>query len=122
MSILSSPDKYTFYIKDYVNMNLGNVGTYKDYDWTYGPGYYDKYGNALVKLNIVADDGSFVDYTNIDSRKDYRVVSQSPEPNTELKLTFKKYSDGREQETVESQTVDTITLNVTKTPEAKNKK
>ena len=122
MSILSSPDKYTHYIKDYVNMNLGNVGVYKDYDWDNGAGYYDKYGSALVKLNIVADDGSFVDYTNIDSRKDYRVVSQSPEPNTELKLTFKKYSDGTEKDSIESQTVDTITLNVTKTDEAKNKK
>ena len=109
-SIKPSPDKYTWYIADYVGRNLANCGY-----TSMGGDLMHKYGEGIVELIIVADDGSFVDPTDTDSLKNYVVTGQSVSPNTELKLVFDKDSDGKEYDSlVDTQNIEEIELYVTK--------
>lgn len=105
ITINQSPDKYTWYVKNYVGMNLANVGYI-----SMAGDLRDTYGKGNIKLSPVADDGSFIDTDDIESLKQYRVGSQSIEPNTELSFTF----DPEYDNIVRSQSVQTIELKVTK--------
>ena len=72
-----------------------------------------QYGEGLIKINIVANDGTFVDPEDTESLKNYVVTGQSVAPNTELKLVFDKDSDGVEYSNlVESQNIEEIELYV----------
>ena len=106
--IKPSPDKYTWFIADYVGRNLASCG------YTSMSGnFMHKYGAGLVKLIIVADDGSYVDPEDTEALKNYVVTGQNISPNTELKLTFDKDSDGIEYDNlVESQNIEEIELTV----------
>ena len=107
-TIKISPDKYTWYIADYVGRNLSNCGY-----TSLGGDRLDKYGAASVQIVIVTDDGSFVDPEDTESLKNYVVTKQSIKPNTELKLVFKKDSKGVEYDTLlEWQSVEEIELYV----------
>ncbi len=104
--IKPSPDKYTAYIRNYVGKNLASFGY-----TSLGGQRRDEYGSGNIRLNVVADDGAFLDPENIDILKQYVVVSQDVAPNTEMKLTFQKDSKGEEYSNlVESQTYECITL------------
>lgn len=106
--IKPSPDKYTWYITDYVGRNLASCGY-----TSMGGDLMHKYGEGLIKLVIVADDGSYVDPEDTEAIKNYVVTGQSIAPNTELKLTFDKDSDGVEYDNlVESQNIEEIELTV----------
>ena len=107
-AIKLSPDKYTWYIADYVGRNLANCGY-----TSMGGDLMHKYGEGVVKLSIVADDGSFVDPNDFESLRNYVVTGQSLAPNTELKLVFDKNSNGVEYDRlVESQNIEEIELYV----------
>ena len=106
--IKPSPDKYTWYIADYVGRNLASCGY-----TSMGGDLMHKYGEGIIELIIVADDGSFVDPEDTETLKNYVVTGQSIAPNTELKLTFDKDSDGVEYDNlVESQNIEEIELTV----------
>ncbi len=108
--IKPSPDKYTWYIADYVGRNLASCGY-----TSMGGDLMHKYGEGIIELIIVADDGSFVDSEDTEALKNYVVTGQSIAPNTELKLTFDKDSDGVEYDNlVESQNIEEIELTVKK--------
>lgn len=110
VKINESPDKYTWYIKNYVGKNCASFGKTTAWDGGYR---YDEYGEGKIKFVFVAEDNSFVDFNDIESLKNYVVVAQSVSPNSELKLTFAKYSDGKESETsVEKQNIEEIELYV----------
>lgn len=102
------PDKYTYYLKDYVGRNcasLGNVWGTQIFDNSYGPG--------SIRLNLIADDGSYVDIHDENALKGYRVTGQSVEPNTEIKLVFKNDENGEESNyDVENQSLSEINLYV----------
>lgn len=86
--IKTSPDKYTWYIKNYVGRNCATIGYF-----TVGGYINESYGEGSVKLIIITEDGSFVDS---DTLKDYVVIEQNVAPNTELKYVFsdnEKYSN-----------------------------
>ena len=86
--IKTSPDKYTWYIKNYVGRNCATIGYF-----TVGGFINESYGDGYIKLIIITEDGSFVDS---DTLKDYVVIEQSVAPNTELKYVFsdnEKYSN-----------------------------
>ena len=103
-----SPDKYTWYIADYVGRNLASCGY-----TSMGGDLMHKYGEGIIELVIVADDGSFIDPEDTEALKNYVVTGQSIAPNTELKLTFDKDSDGVEYDNlVESQNIEEIELTV----------
>lgn len=106
--IKPSPDKYTWYIADYVGRNLASCGYV-----SMGGDLMHKYGEGLIELVIVADDGSFVDPEDTEELRNYVVTGQSVSPNTELKLVFDKDSDGVEYDNlVESQNFEEIELYV----------
>lgn len=109
--IKPSPDKYTWYIKDYVGMNAASIG-YEALD-----GFRrDQYGNGIIKVIYVSDDGTYVDPGNEEQLKEYVVTAQNLEPNTEMKYVYEVDSNGEEYENlINFQTIDEIVLAVSKT-------
>lgn len=104
VAITPSPDKYTWYIKDYIGKNCATIG----YTGISG-NRYDYYGDTTIKLNLIADGGSFIDANDDEELKKYYVTGQSIEPNTEMKLTINE-SEGREY--VDYQSIEEIDLYV----------
>lgn len=107
--IAPSPDKHTYYSRDYVGKNLHSIG----YE-SLGGVYLDEYGDGHIQLDIITDDGSYADYADPTVLQQYVVTSQSVAPGTELDLVYNTYSDGTESGLVDSQNIDSITLNVKK--------
>lgn len=107
VDISGSPDKYTYYIRNYVGKNLGSIG----YE-SLGGEFRDEYGDGSIKIDLVADDGSYIDPADKDMMKKYVVTAQSIEPNSEMKYTYQTDSDGNEYSFTDTQTYDAITLNV----------
>lgn len=110
VTIKQSPDKYTWYIKDYVGMNAGSFG----YTALAGD-RRDAYGAGNIILVFKTEDGSYVGVKDEEALKDYVVTGQDLEPNTELKYTFQTDSNGEEYDNlVDNQTYDEIVLSVAK--------
>ena len=108
--ITPSPDRYTYYIRNYVGRNLAACG-YQ----SLGGDYLDEYGAGHIELVIVADDGSFVDPSDGEQLQQYAVIAQSIEPNTELKLELMTDSNGEEYDNLVSyQSIEEIQLYVTR--------
>ena len=102
-------DKHHNYVKDYTGRNLGNFG-YVSWEGD----LRDYYGAGDIKLNIVTDDGSYIDFEDESARNDYIVVSQDIPAGTEIEFTYRTDSEGNEFNYVYSMTYDTITLYVKK--------
>ena len=113
VEIKQSPDKYTWYLKQYVGMNAASVG-YESMD-----GFRrDAYGAGALKIVFVADDGTYIDPGNEEQLKNYVVTGQSLDPNTEIKYTFEVDSNGEEYDSlVNSQSIDEVVLAVNKVGE-----
>lgn len=112
-----SPDKYTKYIKNYVGKNCATIG----YTALNGK-RMDRYGNGYMQLVFVTSDGSYLDIESDDILKEYSVVKQNLSPNTVLKFTFLKDSDGKEYDgLIESQNYEEIVLCVKKNGEKEQK-
>ena len=110
VEIKPSPDKYTWYIKNYVGKNCASIGKYSSWNECL---YDDSYGYGSIKFIIIADDNSYVDPSDKESLKNYVVTAQNIEPNTELKLVFLKRDDGTEYDSlIESQSIQEIELYV----------
>ena len=63
----------------------------------------------------MADDGTYFDPEDTETMSQYVVTGQNVEPNTPITMTFAKDSEGKEYSNlVESQSVESITLNVSK--------
>ena len=80
VEIKTSPDKYTWYIKNYVGKNAASLGY-----TSMGGDRMESYGNGYLRLVFQAPNGEFIDIHNEDSLKEWRVIAQSLAPNTELK-------------------------------------
>ena len=105
-AINPSPDKYTWYVKDYVGQNLAAVGY-----TSLGGDRLDAYGAGYLKLILVTQDGTYVNIDNEDMLKQYVVIGQNLAPNTELKYTFMTDSEGNEYDNlVSNQNYDCIDL------------
>ena len=82
----------------------------------------DQYGEGLLKIVFVNEDGSYIDISKEEELKKYRVVKQNIEPNTEMKYTFEKDDDGEEYDSlVDSQNIEEIELYVTQVKNNQNK-
>lgn len=104
----ASPDKYTYYIDDYVGLNLANVGY-----TSLGGDRLERYGSAVIEFCIVTPDGTYVDIEDDDEISKYIVVGQSIAPNSELKLIYRKDSNGNEYSNlIEYQNIDVVDLYV----------
>lgn len=101
-----SPDKYTWYVKDYVGQNAASVGY-----TSIGGERLDRYGAGRLKIVLVTKDGTYVDIDNEDMLKEYVVIGQNLSPNTELKYTFETDSEGEEYDNlIANQNYETIDL------------
>ena len=110
IQIKESPDKYTWYIKNYVGKNCASIGY-----TSLGGDRFDQYDSALLEIVFITPDGSYIDIEDDDDLKQYVVTGQNLAPNTEMKLTFQKDSDGEEHDyLVESQSYNEIVLTVKK--------
>lgn len=109
-AIKTSPDKYTWYIKNYVGMNAALVG-YSSLD-----GFRrDRYGAGTLRLVFVSPDGTFVDPGDEEDLKNYYVVAQSYAPNTEIKYLFPADIKGKEYDNIVYwQSIDELVLSVNK--------
>lgn len=108
VSINPSPDKHTWYVKDYTGMNAASVGYY-----SLGGDRCDAYGSGYLKIIYVANDGTYLDPENDEQLKDWMVTGQSLAPNTEIKLTFDVDSEGEEYDNlVLCQSYESIALAV----------
>lgn len=107
VTVKASPDKYTWYIKNYVGKNCASIGrTNIDGE------RIDEYGDAEIKLIITSQDGTFVDPDDEEALKKYVVTVQNIAPNTELKLTYAKSDSGKEYSFLETQSIEEIELTV----------
>lgn len=107
-TINASPDKYTWYIQDYVGRNAAGFGY-----TSLGGDRMDHYGAGYLELIFLTEDGAWIDISDEEQLKQYVVTGQNIEPNTELKLTFEKDSDGEEYSNlVDHQSIESIDLTV----------
>lgn len=110
ITIKDSPDKYTWYIKNYVGKNCASIGY-----TSMGGDRMDHYGAGYIELVMVTPDGAYIDIESDDNLKQYVVTAQSYAPNTELKYVFDTDEDGNEYESlVQSQNIEEIVLCVKK--------
>lgn len=108
VDIKQSPDKYTWYIKDYVGKNAAAFGY-----TSMGGDRMDHYGEGYLKLILVNEDGTYIDISNEDDLKNYVVTAQNLAPNTELKYTFMEDESGEEYGSLISyQNIEEIVLAV----------
>lgn len=110
VEITPSPDKYTWYIKDYRGLNAAAIGY-----TSLGGERLESYGAGHLKLIYVTADGSYVDIDDDEQLKGYKVYAQNLPPNTEMKYVFMVDSKGEEYSNLVSyQTVEEIVLAVCK--------
>lgn len=108
VEIKTSPDKYTWYVKNYVEKNAASVGY-----TSIGGDRMDTYGSGYIKLILLTPKGEYVDIHSEDELKNWRVIGQSLAPNTEIKYTFAVDPDGNEYENlISSQNIEEIVLAV----------
>lgn len=110
VTIKNSPDKYTWYIKNYVGKNCASFGY-----TSMGGDRMDHYGAGYIELVLITPDGAYIDIETDDDLKQYMVTAQSYAPNTELKYVFDTDEDGNEYDNlVQSQSIEEIVLCVKK--------
>lgn len=108
VTIKTSPDKYTWYVKDYVGKNLASFGY-----TSLGGDRMDHYGEGYIELALINQSGKYIDIENEDELKKYYVAAQNLEPNTEIKYAFQKDEEGNDENgLISSQTVEEILLYV----------
>lgn len=109
VTIKQSPDKYTWYMKNYVGMNAAAVG----YE-SLGGEIRDRYGDGNILIVFVAEDGTYLDPQDEEIRKEYVVVGQNLEPNTKIEYTFQLDENGEEYSLIKDKNYDEIVLSVAK--------
>ena len=117
VTIKQSPDKYTWYMKNYVGMNASGIGY-----TSLGGQRMDRYGAGYIKIVFVTPDGTHLDFSeDAEQLKQYKVSAQSYEPNTEIKYEFETDSEGKEYDSLVSfQNIEEIVLSVDKVGEDGN--
>lgn len=107
-SVDPSPDKYTCYVEDYVGKNLASFGY-----TSMGGDRREYYGKTTVEFALYSVDGTFVNINDETELRKYIVIDQSPAPNAEFKLTYRKNSKGEEYSNlIDHQGYDVIDLKV----------
>ena len=106
-TILPTLDRHLYHIRDYTGRNAGSFGE------VIGDKRIDRYGSGELRLSFTHEDGSFVESVSADYLKNYIVVKQDIEVNTELMLSY-SYIDGKESNFIRSQSIEEITLTIKK--------
>lgn len=107
--INGSPDRHTYFIRDYSGRNAASFGR----EW--GEGRIDEYGEGELRLTFTADDGTYINPADISQLREYVVTGQDLAPNTELTLVYQTNSRGEEYDNlIQSQNYEEINLYVTR--------
>ena len=108
VAVNPSPDKYTWYIQDYVGRNAAGFGY-----TSLGGDRLEKYGAGYLEFIFVTEDGSYLDIEDETQLQQYVVTGQNLAPNTEMKYIFTKDSQGNEYSNlIDSQSQRLIDLTV----------
>ncbi len=108
VAVNASPDKYTWYVQDYVGRNAAGFG-YTSLDGE----RLESYGAGYLEFTFVTEDGMYLDIEDEKQLQQYIVTGQNIAPNTEMKLVFEKDSNGKEySRLIEFQSVSLIDLTV----------
>ena len=111
VAVKASPDKYTWYVQDYVGRNAAGFGY-----TSMGGDRLEKYGAGYLEFIFVTEDGSFIDIEDETQLRQYVVTGQNIAPNTEMKYVYTKDSQGREYSNlIDFQSVRLIDLTVRRT-------
>ncbi len=103
-----STDRRTYFVRNYVGRNAANVGR------EYGDHRIDEYGHGELRIEYASVDGTYIDFSDLSTLRQYVVISQDLPANTQLTYTFDTYSYGGETSIVEYQSHESITLTVEK--------
>ena len=107
--IKGSPDRRTYFIRDYSGRNAASFGR----EW--GDGRIDEYGDSELRITFTADDGTYVNPADKSQLQKYVVTGQDIAPNTELKYVYQTNSRGEEYDNlIRSQNYEEINLYVTR--------
>ena len=108
VAVNASPDKYTWYVQDYVGRNAAGFG----YS-SLGGDRLERYGAGYLEFIFVTEDGMFIDIEDEAMLQKYIVTGQNIAPNTEMKYVFRKDSSGKEYSNlVDFQSICLIDLTV----------
>ncbi len=108
VAVNPSPDKYTWYVQDYVGRNAAGFGY-----TSLGGDRLEKYGAGYLEFIFVTEDGIYIDIEDETLLQQYIVTGQNLAPNTEMKYVFSKDSSGKEYSNlVDFQSVRVIDLAV----------
>ena len=91
MTVKPSPDKYTWYVQDYVGRNAAGFGY-----TSLGGDRLEQYGAGYLEFIFVTEDGMYIDIEDEALLQKYIVTGQNLAPNTEMKYVFRKDSSGKE--------------------------
>lgn len=106
VEISPSPDKYTYYVLNYVGKNLASIGY-----TSLGGDRLEAYGAGHIEFGFITEDGAYIDIEDESQMQQYVVAAQSCAPNTEFKLVYQKNSSGEEYSNlIDSQTIEHIDL------------
>ncbi len=108
VAVRPSPDKYTWYVQDYVGRNAAGFGY-----TSLGGDRLEQYGDGYLEFIFVTEDGMFIDIEDEAQLQKYIVTGQNLAPDTEMKYIFSKDSKGREYSNlIDFQSVRFIDLTV----------
>ena len=108
VAVNPSPDRYTWYIQDYVGRNAAGFGY-----TSLGGDRLEKYGAGYLEFIFVTEDGMYIDIEDEALLQKYIVTGQNLAPNTEMKYVFRKDSNGKEYSNlIDFQSVRLIDLTV----------
>lgn len=89
-AVHASPDKYTWYVQDYVGRNAAGFGY-----TSLGGDRLEKYGAGYLEFIFVTEDGTYADIKDDATLQKYIVTGQNIAPNTEMKYVFETDSQGK---------------------------
>lgn len=108
VAVNASPDKYTWYVQDYVGRNAAGFGY-----TSLGGDRLEKYGAGYLEFIFITEDGSYVDIEDDRQLQQYIVTGQNIAPNTEMKYIYRTDSKGKEYSNlIDFQSVRLIDLTV----------
>lgn len=106
VEIKESPDKYTWYMKDYYGKNLVTIG-----ELDYTDTLRERYGQGEIHFALFTPHGEYVNVNDENSLKQWWVVGQSIAPNTPIKYLFESNDDGTDSDYyVVSQNIEEVIL------------
>ncbi len=108
IAVNASPDKYTWYVQDYVGRNAAGFGY-----TSLGGDRLEEYGAGYLEFIFITEDGMYIDIEDEAMLQKYIVTGQNIAPNTEMKYVYTKDSSGKEYSNlIDFQSVCMIDLTV----------